>query len=116
MLLVFLAADIARSPHGRRLHYWAKNGLFANPYAAKILLDAGNIPVDRKTKNNEGLYAKTFEVLKLGECVGVFPEGTSLNVPGLLPFKHGISWVRMLVNLRHCTDFCDRLRWIMPSR
>ena len=46
-------------------------------FARWILLDAGNIPVDRKTKNNQVLYATTFDVLKQGECVAVFPEACS---------------------------------------
>ena len=53
------------------------------------LLDAGNIvrqpfkpllteqPVDRKNKDNQKLFSGTFDVLKLGECVLVFPEFVS---------------------------------------
>lgn len=37
-------------PHYRKLHYWAKSTLFAPGLPKKILLDAGNLPVDRKTK------------------------------------------------------------------
>lgn len=37
-------------PHYRKLHYWAKSTLFAPGLPRKILLDAGNLPVDRKTK------------------------------------------------------------------
>ena len=37
-------------------------------------------PVDRKSKDNQKLFSGTFDVLKLGEAVLVFPEGAS-NVP-----------------------------------
>jgi len=62
-------------PHKRMLHYWAKHTLFANPAAGYILKSAGNIPVDRTTKDNTILFKGTFEVLAKGEAVAVFPEG-----------------------------------------
>lgn len=58
-----------------------------------LLKDAGNIPVDRKTKDNQKLFSGTFEVLKLGECVAIFPEGTSYTQPHLQAIKEGASWV-----------------------
>ena len=73
---------------------WSKDSLFKNPIAKAILLDAGNLPVARTgKKDNQALYASTFDVFKLGECVAVFPEGTSLHEPGLLPLKDGVCWV-----------------------
>ncbi|GAA6019574.1 hypothetical protein JCM10207_003749, partial [Rhodosporidiobolus poonsookiae] len=75
------AADVAVLsiwfPHYRKLHYWAKSTLFAPGLPKKLLLDAGNIPVDRKTKDNQKLFAKTFDALKAGEAIAVFPEGGS---------------------------------------
>ena len=62
-------------PFGRQLHYWAKSDLFANPIAKKILLNAGNVPVYRKAKDNQALYKGTFDVLAVGEPVAIFPEG-----------------------------------------
>lgn len=82
-------------PNQRRLHYWAKDTMFKNPYAASFLHDCGVVPVDRTTKNNKLLYAATFEVLKLGEAVAVFPEGTSHTLPRLGTFKDGTSFVRI---------------------
>jgi 1-acyl-sn-glycerol-3-phosphate acyltransferase len=80
----------------RRLHYWAKDSMFKNPYAKAFLTDCGVVPVDRTTKNNSQLYASTFEVLKLGEAVAVFPEGTSHTLPNLSKFKDGTSFVNHL--------------------
>ena len=84
-------------PRQRRLHYWAKDSMFKNPYAAAFLNDCGVVPVDRTTKNNAKLYAATFEVLKLGEAVAVFPEGTSHTLPRLGAFKDGTSFVSSLI-------------------
>lgn len=63
-------------PKQHKLHYWAKSTLFKNSSVAAILLDAGNIPVDRTNKDNASLFALSFDVFKLGECVAIFPEGT----------------------------------------
>lgn len=64
-------------PHKRPLHYWSKSSLFANPVVAWILTDTGNIPVDRKSKDNQVLFKGTFDCLAQGEVVALFPEGTS---------------------------------------
>jgi glycerol-3-phosphate O-acyltransferase/dihydroxyacetone phosphate acyltransferase len=53
------------------------------------------VPVDRTTKNNAQLYAATYEVLRLGEVVAVFPEGTSHTLPRLGEFKDGVSWAAL---------------------
>ena len=64
-------------PHKRALHYWAKSSLFKNPIANRILTDTGNIPVDRKSKDNQVLFRGTFHSLAAGQVVALFPEGTS---------------------------------------
>ncbi|KAF7728861.1 hypothetical protein EC973_005487 [Apophysomyces ossiformis] len=82
-------------PGNRRLHYWAKDSMFKNPHAKSFLENAGVVPVDRKTKNNALLYKATLEVLRLGEAVAVFPEGTSHTLPCLGVFKDGTSFAAL---------------------
>ncbi|KAG0141664.1 hypothetical protein CROQUDRAFT_272796 [Cronartium quercuum f. sp. fusiforme G11] len=84
-----------RLTHGRKLHYWSKNTLFKNPIIKFILIDSGNIPVDRTTKNNQLLFKGTFDVLKLGEAVALFPEGTSYTQPRIMQIKDGIGWTAL---------------------
>ncbi|CAG8505047.1 7798_t:CDS:2 [Dentiscutata heterogama] len=79
-------------PHHRKIHFWAKNSLFKNKYTRPILVGGGVVPVDRTTKNNKALFSATLEVLKLGEVVAVFPEGTSHSESRLLELKDGASW------------------------
>lgn len=72
----------------RPVHYMAKKELFNSPigWFFKVV---GCIPVDRGHDNIESKEA-ALEVLREGEVLGIFPEGTrnkSLN--GLLPFKYG---------------------------
>ncbi|CAG8547787.1 4494_t:CDS:2 [Dentiscutata erythropus] len=82
-------------PHHRKIHFWAKNSLFKNKYTRPILVGGGVVPVDRTTKNNKALFSATLEVLKLGEVVAVFPEGTSHSESRLLELKDGASWAAM---------------------
>ncbi|KAI9490434.1 hypothetical protein BDB00DRAFT_837821 [Zychaea mexicana] len=82
-------------PEQRRLHYWAKDSMFKNSYAAKFFDNCGVVPVDRKTKNNAQLYAATYRVMRLGESIAVFPEGTSHTLPRLGTFKDGTSFAAL---------------------
>jgi len=82
-------------PHKRKLHFWAKNSLFGNKYFNVVLHSGGVVPVDRTNKNNKALFAATNEVLKLGEVVAVFPEGTSHSKSRLLELKDGASWAAL---------------------
>lgn len=52
--------------------------------------------MDRKNKDNQKLFTGTFDVLKQGECVAIFPEGTSYTEPRLQAIKEGASWVRSI--------------------
>ena len=72
----------------RPVHYMAKKELFNSPigWFFKVV---GCIPVDRGHDTTASKEA-ALEVLREGEVLGIFPEGTrnkSLN--GLLPFKYG---------------------------
>ncbi|KAF9520307.1 hypothetical protein BS47DRAFT_1335910 [Hydnum rufescens UP504] len=82
-------------PHGRKLHYWAKSTLFGHPLAKSILLNAGNIPVDRKVRDNQVLFRGTFQALAAGEVVAIFPEGTSYTEPRIMQIKDGVSWTAL---------------------
>ncbi|CAO3599063.1 unnamed protein product [Absidia cylindrospora] len=82
-------------PGQRRLHYWAKNTMFKHPYAKIFLENCGVVPVDRTTKENVLLYSSTFDVLRLGEAVAVFPEGTSHTLPRLGLYKDGASFAAL---------------------
>ncbi|GAA5923090.1 hypothetical protein JCM3775_007434 [Rhodotorula graminis] len=113
------AADVAvlscYFPHYRKLHYWAKSTLFAPGLPRKILLDAGNIPVDRKTKDNQKLFAASFDALKCGEAIAVFPEGGSETVHELPALKDGASWAA-LEYAKNLRDPAQRMRFSDGSR
>ena len=71
--------------HGRKPRYLAKSGLFKNPALGYFLRAAGQIPVERLTKNAKGAFDAAVAAVEAGECVVVYPEGTLTRDPDLWP-------------------------------
>ena len=71
--------------HGRLPRYLAKSGLFRNKALASILTAAGQIPVERLSRNAVGAYDAAVRAVQQGECVVVYPEGTITRDPGQWP-------------------------------
>lgn len=67
--------------HGRLPHYLAKSGLFKNKAFGRFLLAAGQIPVERLSKNAAGAFDAAVEAVREGKCVVVYPEGTITRDP-----------------------------------
>ncbi|THH26613.1 hypothetical protein EUX98_g7574 [Antrodiella citrinella] len=82
-------------PYGRILHYWVKASLFINPVATYILTSAGNIPVDRKSKDRNKLFKGTFKALSQNQAIALFPEGTSYTEPRIMQVKDGAAWAAL---------------------
>ena len=73
--------------HGRLPRYLAKSGLFKNKYLAGFLASAGQIPVERLSRNAIGAYDAAVKAVREGECIVVYPEGTLTRDPDLWPMK-----------------------------
>ena len=71
--------------HGRLPRYLAKSGLFKNRALAYFLSAAGQIPVERLSKNAVGAFDAAVAAVRSGECVIVYPEGTLTRDPDLWP-------------------------------
>ena len=72
----------------RVIHYMAKKEYFDGKFAWFFKM-AGCIPVDR-SKKDENAKSSGLEVLRNGEVLGLFPEGTRNRTTNfLLPFKFG---------------------------
>lgn len=82
-------------PERRPLHFWAKAGFFKNPITRFILTSSGNIKVDRRNKNNQTLFEGTFEAMKAGGAIALFPEGGSYTIPKLAKLKMGAAWAAL---------------------
>jgi 1-acyl-sn-glycerol-3-phosphate acyltransferase len=73
--------------HGRLPRYLAKSGLFRNRYLGGFLASAGQIPVERLSRNAVGAYDSAVKAVGEGECIVVYPEGTLTRDPDLWPMK-----------------------------
>ncbi|SPO30363.1 uncharacterized protein UTRI_05827 [Ustilago trichophora] len=82
-------------PERRPLHFWAKAGFFKNRITRFILTSSGNIKVDRRNKNNQALFEGTFDAMKAGGAIALFPEGGSYTIPNLAPLKMGAAWAAL---------------------
>jgi 1-acyl-sn-glycerol-3-phosphate acyltransferase len=71
--------------HGRLPRYLAKSGLFKNKALARFLTSAGQIPVERLSRNAIGAYDAAVRAVQGGECVVVYPEGTITRDPRQWP-------------------------------
>jgi len=71
--------------YGRMPRYLAKSGLFKNSALAYFLRAAGQIPVERLSKNAKGAFDAAVAAVEAGECVVVYPEGTLTRDPDLWP-------------------------------
>lgn len=81
----------------RPIHYMAKCEYWKGPFAWFFNM-AGCIPVDRDRKDKAAVDS-ALEVLKNGQALGIFPEGTRNRTEELLlPFKFGC------VSMAHKTD------------
>ena len=71
--------------HGRLPRYLAKSGLFKNKALGFFLRAAGQIPVERMSRNAAGAYDAAVAAVAAGECVVVYPEGTITRDPAGWP-------------------------------
>lgn len=71
--------------HGRLPRYLAKSGLFKNKALAWLLRAAGQIPVERLSRNAVGAFDAAVQAVRDGECVIVYPEGTITRDPAGWP-------------------------------
>ena len=58
-----------------QIRYMGKKEVFKIPILSWFIRSMGAFPVDRKN-GDVGAIKKTLEILKGGECVGIFPQGT----------------------------------------
>jgi 1-acyl-sn-glycerol-3-phosphate acyltransferase len=91
----------------RRVRFVAKAGLFKNPLARFFLDSLGALPVERRLDRGGGELEKEAqaknarslaaceEAVAAGGAVLIFPEGTSEQLPKLLPLKTGVARIAL---------------------
>ncbi|MDD2352016.1 MAG: lysophospholipid acyltransferase family protein [Candidatus Caldatribacteriota bacterium] len=73
----------------RQIYFLAKKEVFDNPFLGLIVKGLGAIPVDRKNVSPVTIK-KTYSILKNGNVLGIFPEGTRSLNGELLDFNKGM--------------------------
>lgn len=71
--------------NGRAPRYLGKSGVFKVPVIGKILLAAGQVPVERETSEAKRAVDHAKILLEKGHMLGVYPEGTLTRDPQLWP-------------------------------
>jgi 1-acyl-sn-glycerol-3-phosphate acyltransferase len=74
----------------REMHYFAKRQLFEVPLLSGLIRACGAIPVDRDAADRRAVSA-ALSILKRGDGLLVFPEGTRIRRAGFAAPKPGIG-------------------------
>lgn len=72
---------------GRNPRFLAKASLFEKPVIGWVLGGAGQIPVHRDSRDAAKAFTAAVDAVKSGECVIIYPEGTTGRDPQLWPME-----------------------------
>ncbi|HEV2260825.1 MAG TPA: lysophospholipid acyltransferase family protein [Candidatus Rubrimentiphilum sp.] len=78
----------------RRIRYMAKRELFTIPILGPLIARLGAYPVDR-TGSPMSAIRRSVEMLRRGDAIGVFPEGTR-NLDGTVQAREGVALLASL--------------------
>jgi 1-acyl-sn-glycerol-3-phosphate acyltransferase len=81
---VLVLTDMLYS-NGRAPRYLGKSGVFKVPVVGRVLLAAGQIPVERETSDARKAVDHAIILLEKGHLLGVYPEGTLTRDDDLWP-------------------------------
>lgn len=76
----------------RRVFYMAKEELFANKIFAAAITNLGAFPVKRGAADRNAIK-RALALLKEGQCLGVFPEGTRSRTGALGKAEAGVALI-----------------------
>ncbi|MBN1871987.1 MAG: 1-acyl-sn-glycerol-3-phosphate acyltransferase, partial [Candidatus Omnitrophica bacterium] len=75
----------------RSVHYLAKEELYKNRFFGWYMMNLNTIPVDRKGRSLKGMR-KIVELIRKGEVIAVFPEGTRSDGKDFLQPQMGAAY------------------------
>lgn len=76
----------------RTVRYLARDSLFTNPLIGRFLRGIAAVPISRE-RGDVGALKKALAVLKAGDCLGMFPEGTRSPDGKVQPAKSGVGFL-----------------------
>jgi 1-acyl-sn-glycerol-3-phosphate acyltransferase len=83
--------------NGRAPRYLGKASLFKLPIIGRVLLGAGQIPVERETSVASDALQHAIAFLKAGHLLGVYPEGTLTRDSNYWPMKAKTGIARLAI-------------------
>ena len=114
---------------GRVPRYLAKSSLFRIPVAGWVIRKAGQIPVERGTREAAQSLDAAVAALRRGEVVTVYPEGTVTRDPDFWPMtaKTGLARLALLMpdvpvipvgqwGAQHSVDVYHRRYRLLPRK
>ncbi len=100
----------------RQVHWMAKKDLFKNPILSKVLHALGVIPVDRQGNDIQAVK-NSLKILKKGEILGIFMEGTRVKEYDPENAKSGAIMIGEKANVSFIPVFIDsKYRMFSRSR
>ena len=113
--VLFLTHFLFRN--GRAPRYIGKEGVFKVPVVGKFILAAGMVPVARESKDASKALDHAVRLLKVGHCVGVYPEGTLTRDPKGWPMVAKTGLARLAISTQ--TPVVPIAQWgsqiVMPT-
>ena len=83
--------------NGRAPRYLGKASLFKLPIIGRVLLGAGQIPVERETSSASQSLQHAIAFLNSGHLLGVYPEGTLTRDENYWPMKAKTGIARLAI-------------------
>ena len=92
----------------RKLFFMTKDEMWKNKWLGKLLLTVGAFPVHRESADREALQ-RAEEVLRRGELLVIFPEGTRREGAVVEDLMEGATFLSARTG---APDRADRHRWV----
>ncbi len=86
--------------NGRVPRFLAKAELFGVPLIGAVMRGAAQIPVYRRTPDAAAALSAAVESLRAGECVVIYPEGTTTDDPARWPMHSRTGVARLALSTR----------------
>lgn len=91
---IFDPVTLAICDMTRQYHFMGKKELWNNKIIGWLWTQVHGFPVDRGNYDM-GAIRTAMNILKQGECLGIFPEGTRHKGPGMLPLLSGAAMIAL---------------------
>ncbi|MCZ7591009.1 MAG: 1-acyl-sn-glycerol-3-phosphate acyltransferase [Kiritimatiellae bacterium] len=107
----------------RPVRYMARDSLFANRWFGALLRGIAAVPISRE-KGDISALKKALGVLKSGDCLGFFPEGTRTTNGQMKELKAGVGFLAAKAGVPIVPAYIDgsfaafsrHHKWIRPRK